>query len=73
MKNELGDKCFADSMTATIEHNHVILQAEVDGVLFESSEYDGDLVKWLQAIVDRVHSCAMGELNFNDPKNNERD
>ena len=72
MKNELGDKCFADTMELRAEHNHVILYAEVDGMEFDSSEYDGDLVKWLQAIVDRVHACAMGELNFNDPKNNER-
>lgn len=63
MKNELGDKCCADSMDVSIEHNHVKLFAEVDGMHFDSSDYEGDLVKWLQAIVDRVHACAMGQLN----------
>lgn len=63
MKNELGDKCFADSITAEIEHNHIVLKAEVDGIYFDSSEYEGDLTKWLQDIIDRVYDCAMGKLN----------
>lgn len=63
MKNEIGDKCFADSVEVVQEHNHVILIAEVDGVQFDSSEYDGDLVKWMNAIIERVHACTMGELN----------
>jgi len=63
LKNEIGDKCFADSITADVEHNHVILRAEVDGILFESDEYDGDLKAWLQAIIDRGHDCSMGKLN----------
>jgi hypothetical protein len=73
MKNELGDRCFADSIEARIEHNHIVLIAEVDGEEFDSSDhYDGDLQKWLQAIIDRVHACAMGQLNANDHKTNER-
>lgn len=63
MKNKLGDKCFADSFEITQEHNHVTLFAEVDGMHFDSADYEGDVVKWLQAIIDRVHACAMGELN----------
>lgn len=63
MKNKMGDKCFADSMTVEQEHNHVRLVAEVDGVLFDSGEYEGDTQKWLQAIVERVYDCAMGKLN----------
>ena len=73
MQNKLGDKCFADSIDVSLEHNHVILNAEVDGVEFNSAEYEGDLQKWLQAIIARVYDCAMGKLDFNDPKNNERD
>lgn len=63
MKNEIGDKCFADSVKVIQEHNHIRLFVEVDGVSFDSADYEGDLVKWLQGVVDRVHACAMGELN----------
>ena len=63
MKNKLGDKCFADSVMVEQEHNHVVIKAEVDGMMFDSSEYEGDLQKWLQAIVERVYNCAMGKLN----------
>lgn len=63
MKNEIGDKCFADSVTVDIEHNHVIVRAEVDGVMFDSGEYDGDMFRWMNAIIERVHACALGKLN----------
>jgi hypothetical protein len=63
MKNQLGDKCCADSFNIEMEHNHVILVAEVDGEMFDSSDYDGDQKAWLQAIIERVYDCAMGKLN----------
>lgn len=63
MKNQLGDKCCADSIDVQMERNHVILTAEVDGILFDSADYEGDLKKWLQDIIDRVYDCAMGKLN----------
>lgn len=60
--NELGDKCFADSLHVIKDDRKLILFAEVDGMHFDSSEYPTKK-RWLQAIVNRVYSCAMGELD----------
>lgn len=63
MKNEIGDKCFVDSLkvfrSLSGKYNCV---AEVDGVLFDSREYPNNKA-WLQAIINRTYDCAMGKLN----------
>lgn len=61
MKPELGDRAFVDSVEVKQEHNHFVIYAEFDGLMFDSKCYDGDLVKWLQAITDRAHNVAMGK------------
>ena len=73
MKNEIGDKCFADSMNVFKRtddqglefknvNKEVNLIAEVDGILFESDSYRTKKA-WLNAIVKRVYNCSMGKLN----------
>ncbi len=62
MKNELGDKCFADSLKVIKEGRKTILIAEVDGMYIDSSEYKKKK-HWLQAIVKRVYDCSIGKLN----------
>lgn len=67
MHNELGDKCFADSITVYLHGKKVVskkvsLFAEVDGVHFDSDEYRNKKA-WLNNIVKRVYDCAMGKLN----------
>lgn len=61
-RNEIGDKCYADSLRVIKEDGKLILFAEVDGMHFDSSEYRTKKA-WLNAIVRRVYQCAMGELN----------
>jgi hypothetical protein len=58
MKNHLGDKCFCDTFTVS----NGCLLAEVDGVSFDSNEYN-DYAEFMQAIINRVYDCAMGKLN----------
>lgn len=60
--NELGDKCYADTLRVFKEGRKLVLFAEVDGMHFDSSEYPSKK-RWLQAIVNRVYDCAMGKLN----------
>ena len=82
MKNQLGDKCCADSMKIwdmtgfkgedITETGKIALSAEVDGIEFDSAEYNSPQ-DWLQAITERVYDCAMGKLDFNDSKSNERE
>ena len=63
MKNKLGDRCFADTMNVElIKGKQPKLIAEVDGILFESTEYL-NYQAWLQAIVYRVQDCALGKLS----------
>ena len=67
MRNEVGDKCFADSITVynngkKVSGKNITLFAEVDGMHFDSSEYNTKQ-DWLNDIVKRVYDCAMGNLN----------
>ena len=59
MKNKLGDKCFCDNCTVNAYGN---IKAEVDGVLFDASEYNC-YADFVNAIIQRVYNCAMGKLN----------
>lgn len=61
-RNEIGDRCFADTMRVDRKGNTIVLFAEVDGISFDSSEYSSKK-QWLQAIVRRVHDCSLGQLN----------
>lgn len=58
MENKLGDRCFCDSFT--VENG--ILIAEVDGMYYSSAYYNS-YQQFMQAIIDRVYDCAMGNLN----------
>lgn len=62
-RNELGDRCFADTMKVFKDgNNKIILVAEVDGMYFSSRDYRTKK-QWLGDIVKRVYACAMGQLN----------
>lgn len=63
INSEVGDKCFVDTMTWEIIGDKVRMFAEVDGVSFDSFDYD-DEKSWLADIVKRVQDCALGQLNF---------
>lgn len=61
-RNEIGDKCYCDSVTTFKDGKKTVFYAEVDGMHFDSSEYRTKKA-WLNAIIRRVYQCAMGELN----------
>lgn len=77
MKNNIGDRCFADTfkielpdedfliLDDTGRNRKVSLMAEVDGTEFCNLEYKNDKA-WLQDIIKRAQDCALGQLNWED-------
>ncbi len=83
MKNNIGDRCFADTfkielpdedfliLDDTGRNRKVSLMAEVDGTEFCNLEYKNDKA-WLQDIIKRAQDCALGQLNYENHELDKR-